>query len=64
MKKSKNELPKEEVVLTEEQIANNQNPQEEPKIELQIPWLGIIVMGVIVVLMIVCIVIIGVNGGF
>ena len=64
MKKSKIEQPKEEIVLTEEQIANNEKPTEEPKTEISIPWLGIIVIGVILILMAVCIIIIGVNGGF
>ena len=65
MKKNKNEpIEKEEIALTEEQIANNNAPSKEPKTELSIPWLGIIVIGVIIILMIVCIIIIGVNGGF
>ena len=64
MSKKKQELHKEEVVLTEEQIANNEKPTEEPKTNLSIPWFGLIIIGIIIILMIVCIVIIGVNGGF
>ena len=64
MRKNIEQLKQEVVVLTEEQIANNEKPSEEPKTELSIPWLGIIVMGVIILLMIVCVIIIGINGGF
>ena len=64
MRKKKQELPKEDIVLTEEQIANNANPTEEPKAKLSIPWFGLIIIGIIIILMVVCIVIIGVNGGF
>ena len=64
MRKKKQELPKEDIVLTEEQIANNVNPTEEPKTKLSIPWFCLIIIGIIVILMVVCIVIIGVNGGF
>ena len=64
MKKKHLETPKEEVVLTEEQIANNEKPTEEPKSELSIPWFGLIVIGGIILLMVACIIVIAVNGGF
>ena len=64
MRKNKVEPSKEEVTLTEEQIANNAKPSEKPKTQLSIPWFGLIVIGIIIILMIVCIVIIGINGGF
>ena len=38
--------------------------QEEPKPVYSIPWVGLIVIGVILTLMAVCIIVIGVLGGF
>lgn len=64
MRKKKEETPVEEIELTEEQKANDALPTQEPKTELSIPWGGIIVIGIIIILMVVCMIIIGVNGGF
>lgn len=64
MKKTKSEQPKEEIILTDEQIANNEKPTEEPKTEMSIPWLGLIVIGAIILMMVACIIVIAVNGGF
>lgn len=64
MKKKIQDESKEEIELTEEQKANDALPTQEPKVEFSIPWGSLIVIGVIIVLMIVCIIIIGVNGGF
>ena len=36
----------------------------QPKPTYSFPWKGLVFIGVIIVLMIICIVIIGVNGGF
>ena len=38
--------------------------QEEPKPVYSIPWVGLIVIGVILTLMAACIIVIGVLGGF
>ena len=63
-KKNRIDLDNQPVELTEEQIANNNATQEEPKTELSIPWVGIIVIGVIILLMVACIIVIALNGGF
>lgn len=46
--------------LEEEQV----EAQGEPKPVYSIPWVGLIVIGVIITLMAVCLIVIGVNGGF
>lgn len=47
--------------LLEEEQAES---QEEPKPVYSIPWVGLIVIGVILTLMAACIIVIGVLGGF
>ncbi len=46
--------------LEEEQV----EVQGELKPVYSIPWVGLIVIGVIITLMAVCLIVIGVNGGF
>ena len=55
------EEKKTEIEEQEEEIIDQ---EEKPKAIYSIPWLGLIVIGVIITLMAACIIVIGVLGGF
>ena len=57
---SKQEEDRPTELLEEEPVQT----QEEPKPVYSIPWVGLIVIGVILTLMAACIIVIGVLGGF
>lgn len=55
IEEKKTEIEEQEEIIDQE---------EKPKAIYSIPWLGLIVIGVIIILMAACIIVIGVLGGF